>query len=96
MAFKKRNYKEWVKFFDQLVFKNGCNPYLLINDFQKDLIKEQDYEGAKAASDIFNKWHDIYKLSEKETDTFLTKFYQNHPVYGGKANFPILKHPGVE
>lgn len=92
MAFKKRDYKYWFTFFHQMIFKNGCSPYLMINEFQKDLIAEDNFEGAKAAKDVFDEWYSKYGMTEKETERYLSEFYKNHPVYGGKANFKILKH----
>ena len=81
MSFKTRDYKYWHKFFHQMVFTNGLNPYQMINEFQKDLLEEQNYEGAKAAKDVFDEWYKKFGLSEKQTESYLTEFYKNHPVY---------------
>jgi hypothetical protein len=95
MGFKKKDYEYWHKFFHQMVFENGCNPYLLMNDFQKDLIAKDEFEGAKAATDVFNEWFAKFNMTEKQTDAYLTHFYAKHPVYGD-GQLPKLKHPGIE
>jgi hypothetical protein len=87
MAFKKKDYKEWFKFFHSMIFDNGANPYLLQNEFIPDLIKQDEFEGAKAGTDVFNEWHEKFGLNEKQTKAYLTEFYNNHPIYGQGKKF---------
>jgi hypothetical protein len=84
MAFSKKDYKEWYKFFHMMVFENGTNPYQIKKEFGGELIEGEDYEGAKAANDVFDEWFKIYGLSELETEKLIETYFDNHPVYGQK------------
>jgi hypothetical protein len=84
MAFDKSEYKQWYKFFHQLVFGSGSNPYLIKKQFKAELIDDEYYEAAKAANDVFDEWFKIYGLSELETEKLIETYFDNHPVYGQK------------
>lgn len=67
MAFKKREYNHWVKFFDYMLYKSGCDPYL-IKKWVTELGNEDRFEEAKAAKDVFDKWFEKYQMTKEQVD----------------------------